>query len=434
MLINLKTQIQPPIVIVGLGKSGQSAKDLLLASGFSSAEIITFDEKSSTADYNSKQRTKADIAPKTLIVSPGFPLKDDLIQFWRAQGALVTSEINLATYFLSTEKIVGITGALGKSTTTSLIGAGLISIDKNAFIGGNLGTPFCEYALRVLKNSQARAQWIALELSSYQLENSAQLSLDYSIITYLTPNHLERYKDLQDYYQTKWSIFNQTKHKILLNENGGDLKSFAHSKDLSKALWIHPKSEKLEKFEIEKSVILGKHNIDNVALAVSFILEAGLPASCIQAIKQFQGLNHRLEIVKKTSENILFINDSKATTIDSVLTAVESCVDKPDFNKILLLIGGKDKKLPWLTLKDKISNPKIEILFFGESGLDIRKTLDLQHPYYKTLKELLSDLKKYLSPNTIVLLSPGGTSHDEFKNFEERGEVFKSWVVGHYSP
>lgn len=428
MLNSLKTQILPPIAIIGLGRSGQSAKDLLLAIGFEPKDIVTFDEKAPGSDYCSKEELKKNIKAKSLVVSPGFPLKDELIQFYKAQGACITSEINLATYFLTTEKLVGITGSLGKSTTTSLIGAGLRSFDANAFVGGNLGIPFCEYALQIFKNPLLKAQWIALELSSYQLENSEKLQLDYSIITYLTPNHLERYQDLNDYYQTKWNILNQTKNKMLLNEKGGDLKSFSANKDLTKTLWVNPKNSEFQNFHLESSVILGKHNIDNVALAAKFILVAGIDNASIEAVKSFKGLSHRLEVVKKTNHHIMFINDSKATTIDSVLTAIESCLERDDFKKIIVLIGGKDKKLPWLTLKEKLLNPKIEVLFFGESGLEILKTLNLQRPYYKTLKVCLEALPEILSNSEIVLLSPGGTSHDEFKNFEERGDFFKTWV------
>jgi UDP-N-acetylmuramoylalanine--D-glutamate ligase len=103
--------------------------------------------KAPNADFCSKEELKKSIKANSLVVSPGFPLKDELIQFYKGQGALITSEINLATYFLTTEKIVGITGSLGKSTTTSLIGAGLRSFDSHAFVGGNLGTPFCEWCI-----------------------------------------------------------------------------------------------------------------------------------------------------------------------------------------------------------------------------------------------------------------------------------------------
>lgn len=431
MLFNLKTQILPPIGIIGLGRSGQSAKKLLLASGFNQDDIFTFDEKSADADFNNRDAVVSSKNPKTLVVSPGFPLSDSLIQNWKASGAKITSEINLACAFLTDEKIVGITGSLGKSTTTSLIGAGLLSIDPNAFIGGNLGTPFCEYAIEVLLHPEKKAQWIALELSSYQLENSESLSLDYGIITYLTPNHLERYNNLDHYYDTKWKLLSMTKEKVILNSNGGDIETFATRRKLSNIQWSTPWALNLKKFQLSSAVILGKHNQNNLALAANFIIEADLPESAIEAIKQFKGLSHRLEVVGK-SQGLLFINDSKATTIDSVETAIQTCLQEPNYKRLVVLIGGKDKKLPWLQLKETLENTKILPLFFGESGQYIQQTLDMDGPYYKNLNTLLQEIKNHIKTDDIVLLSPGGTSHDEFKNFEERGDFFKNWVKTNY--
>lgn len=432
MLINLKTQILPPIGIIGLGRSGLSAKKLLLVAGFVESDISTFDETAPEAQYQSREKILAEFFPKTLVVSPGFPLEDKLIKYWKGAGVKITSEINLATYFLTTEKIVGITGSLGKSTTTSLIGAGLQAVDKNAFIGGNLGTPFCEYALRIIENPHHKALWIALELSSYQLENSENLKLDYSIITYLTPNHLERYENLEHYYNSKWRIVSMTKNKVILNSHGGDLMSYAGNKFSEKIIWTSHKDPSLNKYNLNDSTIMGLHNLDNVALASKFIVLAQLNETCLVGIKSFGGLAHRLEVVKKTNNNILFINDSKATTIDSVITAIDSCLEKTEYNKIFVLIGGKDKKLPWLELKGKISHPRLEFLFFGANGNDIRKALSTDKPYFSTLNELLAQLPALISSNSIVLLSPGGTSHDEFKNFEERGEFFKKWIKTNY--
>lgn len=431
MLINLKTQLLPPIGIIGLGLSGLSAKHLLLASGFGPNDIFTFDEKSTEADFTNRDQVLNRILPKTIIVSPGFPLSDPLIKIWRDQGALVTSEINLACSFLTDEKIIGITGSLGKSTTTSLIGAGLKSIDRNSFVGGNLGTPFCEYALSLIQNPQNKANWIVLELSSYQLENSEKLKLDYSIITYLTPNHLERYHHLFHYYETKWHIQSLTKNKMILNTHGGDLKSFASTKNLSNVIWSDPHDHHIKLFSPEEAVILGKHNQDNLALAINLVLAAEIPKSCIEEIKKFSGLSHRLEVLG-SCEGLLFINDSKATTIESVETAIESCLFKKNYQRVVVLLGGKDKKLPWPKLRPKLMNKKIFPLFFGESGSNIKAQLLVDGPCYPSLSELLKNLNSLIHKGDVVLLSPGGTSYDEFKNFEERGEFFKNWVKTNY--
>ncbi len=431
MLINLKTQLQPPIGIIGLGLSGLSAKRLLLASGFHLNEIFTFDEKSGGADFTNRDQVLSQMTPKTLIVSPGFPLNDPLIKVWREQGTLITSEINLACSFLTDEKIIGITGSLGKSTTTSLIGTGLKSVDSNAFVGGNLGTPFCEYALSLIQNPQKKAQWIVLELSSYQLENSEKLKLDYSIITYLTANHLERYHHLIHYYETKWHIQSMTKNKMILNINGGDLKSFASTKKLSNVLWSDPNDEHIKLFSPEDAVILGKHNQDNLALAINLVLAAKIPKCCIDEIKKFPGLSHRLEVVN-SHRDLLFINDSKATTIDSVETAIESCLLKKNYQRVVVLIGGKDKKLPWPELNPLIMDKNVFPLFFGESSSYIKSQLLADGPCYPSLSELVKHLKSFIRRGDIVLLSPGGTSYDEFKNFEARGDFFKNWVNANY--
>ncbi|MCK6597091.1 MAG: UDP-N-acetylmuramoyl-L-alanine--D-glutamate ligase [Bdellovibrionaceae bacterium] len=439
MLANLKTQIQPPVGIIGLGKSGLSAKKLLSLVGYSSKEIVTFDNNPSgassanTPDYSCDQDFLSQSGVRSVIVSPGFPLEHTLIKSLREQGVKITSEINLASFFLKNENVIGITGSLGKSTTTSLIGAGLKAIDDKAFVGGNLGTPFCEYAINLVESSfKSRAQWLVLELSSYQLENMSELKLAIAAITYLTPNHLERYQNLEHYYETKWSIFNHGHAQAFLNKKGGDLFAFANKKISAinntraeqEIIWADPNDMKLKDFSLTEANILGKHNQDNLALAAHILLATGLNQNCIDAMKKFSGLSHRLEVIKKTKD-ILIVNDSKATTIDSVMTAVNSCLEERLYQRVLLLLGGKDKQLPWLQLKSTLQNPKVKVIYFGYSGLAIKSIVDIEGPYFNTLNTLLENIETLLQPKDILLFSPGGTSHDEFKNFEERGDFFK---------
>lgn len=184
--------IQTPVAIVGMAKSGESAERFLLARGLKREEVLTFDQKV-PAQFNDPQALMSQGKPKTLVVSPGVPLKSSWIIEAQKAGVIVTSEINLACEVLADEKIIGVTGSLGKSTTVSLLGAGLSAFDKNAFVGGNLGTPFCEYATGVLTGKRPRAQWIVLELSSYQLENCKALKVNHAAITFLSANHMERY-------------------------------------------------------------------------------------------------------------------------------------------------------------------------------------------------------------------------------------------------
>jgi UDP-N-acetylmuramoylalanine--D-glutamate ligase len=427
MSFDLKTQIQPPVIIVGLARSGLAAYKLLLASGFQEKDILTFDERKPEAQIKSEAELEKLTHIKTAVISPGVPLKKNFIEKWRKQGVHITSEITLALSQVNDEKIIGITGSLGKSTTTSLIGAGIQCFDANTFVGGNLGIPFCEYALTVKTNPALRAKWIVLELSSYQLENADKLQLDYSMITFLSPNHLERYDSLNDYYETKWSILERTKTKMVLNENGGDLKSFALSRPSPKIRWSITLDPQLKKLELTKAALIGQHNQDNLAMAAVLGLECGFPDSYFQAIKKFGGLKHRMENLGR-KRNALFINDSKATTIDSVKAAISATKESFPDVVIYLLLGGRDKKLPWQELQYLSTDTLIRPLFFGEHGSIIKQTLRSKGPEFKTLKALLEYLsKEVFNTPTVVLFSPGGVSQDEFASFEDRGDHFRFW-------
>ncbi|MBL7544456.1 MAG: UDP-N-acetylmuramoyl-L-alanine--D-glutamate ligase [Bdellovibrionaceae bacterium] len=428
MSFDLKTQIQPPVIIIGLARSGLAAHKLLLAAGFQEKDILTYDEHKTTAQYRTEKELEALTHIKTAIISPGVSLQKKFIQNWRSQGVFITSEIHLALSQISTEKIIGITGSLGKSTTTSIIGAGILSFDENVFVGGNLGIPFCEYALSIHKNPSLKAKWIVLELSSYQLENAGDLALDYSMITFLSPNHLERYSSLEEYYDTKWTILKRTRTRLILNESGGDLKSFVSKKKTEKIRWASAQSAEIQSYRLSAAQLIGKHNQDNLAMAAVLGLECGFPLSYFAALREFRGLKHRMENLGSQRGNV-FINDSKATTIDSVRAAVHAVQESFPNEKIRLLLGGRDKKLPWSELKYLATDPGLEILFFGEHGQIIQQTLGSQGPYFSKLSDLLQFLSSsgWIS-SAIILFSPGGVSQDEFSSFEERGEFFRSWV------
>lgn len=433
MSFELKTQIQPPVIIVGLARSGMAAYKLLLFSGFEEKDIITFDEHKPEAQIKSEAELLRLTGIKTAVISPGVSLQKKFIQNWKQNGVTITSEINLALSQITTEKIIGITGSLGKSTTTSIIGAGIRSFDSNAFIGGNLGIPFCEYALSISKKPSFRARWIVLELSSYQLENLAWLQLDYSLITFLSPNHLERYSSLEHYYETKWTIYDRTKNKVILNSNGGDLKAFTSKHVHSKVIWTDSASSMIKSLNLNSARLIGAHNQDNLLMAAVLGRECGFPETYFSAIKNFTGLQHRLENLG-TKRGVVFINDSKATTMDSVKAAVMATKESFPQKSIVLLLGGRDKKLPWHELRDLTIDSQLHLLFFGEHGVMIKQTLGSPNDYFKTLSELLVYLAQRKFPalstneiHSVVLFSPGGVSQDEFSSFEERGHSFRDW-------
>ena len=256
-------KLKTPIALVGLGKSGKAAYRLLKFVGFSENEIFTFDEKDSAAEFSEPEKL-IEHKPKTVVVSPGFPLKTPWLVKLVNSGCFLTSEISLAASLISTESIIGVTGSIGKSTVVSLIGEAMLVDDPSAFVGGNLGIPFCQYAFEIL-SGRKKAKWIVLELSSYQLENCAGLKLLHSVITYLSPNHLERYNSLDEYYQTKIKIISMTSGKCILNSKSEDINKYISN---NKDHLVFTNSEQIPA-DLKKTIyLIGRHNKDNFSLAL----------------------------------------------------------------------------------------------------------------------------------------------------------------------
>lgn len=414
-------KIKPPIVIIGLGKSGRSAETFLLKIGYNKNQVLTFDEKTE-GNLKSWQDIK-NLNAGTLVVSPGVSLQSENIKNLIQQGWLLTSEINLATLILTDEIIIGVTGSVGKSTVTSFLGAGAKTDDVNAFVGGNLGTPFCEYAISQI-DQKPKAKFVILELSSYQLENCENLKLNYSAITYLSANHLERYLSLHEYYMTKCRIAKITSDVCIINSASMDLINY--KKELSGAVWQ-------TKILPEKIKLIGQHNLENYSVAIAIAQKCQWSDKAILAMKNFSGLPHRLETVGEFN-GVLYINDSKATAIDSVKVAVNAAIEniKPE-GHLYLLLGGKDKNLPWQQLKNLTLHKNLKIYFFGECAEIAKSKSELSGVVFKKMAEAVKDVFSKVVSKDIVLLSPGGTSLDEFKNFEERGDFFKELVKKQYS-
>lgn len=420
-LKNLKT----PIAIIGLGKSGLSALRLLKSVGFLETDILTYDDKDQSANFNDPAAiSKAN--PSTLVVSPGVPLSTSWIQSLVQGGCHLTSEISLAASTLTTEKVIGITGSVGKSTVTSILGVGVKADNENNFVGGNLGTPFCDYAATII-SGKAAADWIILELSSYQLENAALLKLEFSAITFLSPNHMERYSGLQHYYDTKLKITAITKKLCVVNQSSPDAVA-ASTKASCPVKLVNAKST-LKDEEIKKVALIGQHNHDNFAVAQVLAKNAGLSNEATEKMYHFKGLPHRLENVG-TVNGVTYVNDSKATAMDSVLVATFGCLEKvSEKNLLYLLLGGKDKNLPWEQLSILKEEKKIHFIFFGACGEIAKEKSKLSGEPFKTLNAALDYCLSIEKPGDMVLLSPGGTSLDEFKNFEERGHFFTKKVI-----
>lgn len=416
-----------PVAIIGMGKSGSSALALLLALGVRREEILTFDQRPGLADTSDPLKVQS-FAAKIAVVSPGVPLVTPWIQALKSSGVEITSEISLTIPLLKDEVIIGVTGSVGKSTTTAALGAAVSAIDPHCFVGGNLGTPLSIYGHDLLVKKRPRAKVVVLELSSFQLENCRGLILDASILTFLSANHLERYRNLEDYYETKFKIDTITKGPVFMNFNGGDLlkyfkKSRPDHEDLHPSRYIWVKQQAVCPLIFQQAALLGTHNRDNLALAWHAVKHFQWGDECIRALMDFSGLPHRLQKVGEY-HGVLFINDSKATALDSVTTALESCLMLGRKGRVFLLLGGRDKNLPWNTLSPLIKTPKVVFCFFGECAEKAKEMSGLPGPVFASLAGAVHDMLTQVSSGDTLLLSPGGTSLDEFKNFEDRGDCF----------
>jgi UDP-N-acetylmuramoylalanine--D-glutamate ligase len=423
--ISWAKNLNTPIAIIGLGKSGLSAARFLKALGYQDADLLTYDDKDDSAQFKRSDEIIA-AAPKTLVVSPGVPLKTTWIQQLIAGGAMLTSEISLASSIITTEKLIGITGSVGKSTVTSILGEGAKVMDEHAFIGGNLGTPFCDYATQIA-NGEKKSNWVLLELSSYQLENCEHLSLLSSAVTYLSPNHLERYDSLEEYYQVKMKITAITKDFCVFNKSSPNAIQYSRN---SKCPAVLTNAEDFINKELLNSVVLiGPHNKDNFCVAAEVAHLCEWSNNALKAMTLYRGLKHRLEFVAEI-DGVKFINDSKATAMQSVLVATKSCLQDLTFgNNLHLLLGGKDKNLPWEDLSDLSKNKNIVFTFFGACGELAKQKSGLPGSYFQNLGTAIEFCQKNAVRGDVVLLSPGGTSLDEFKSFEERGDFFKRLVL-----
>jgi len=417
--------LNKPIAVIGLGKSGLSAIRFLKAVGYTDEDILTFDDKDPSAHF-SKSDELVKKNPRTLVVSPGVPLKTAWIQNLIADGAQLTSELSLATSVLTTEKLIGITGSVGKSTVTSILGEGTRVMDEHCFVGGNLGTPFCEYATRIAKGEK-KAYWIVLELSSYQLENCEHLSLNGSAVTYLSANHLERYDNLEHYYKTKMKITEITKDFCVFNKSSEDA---TEASRFSKCPAVLTSAQDfINQSLLSTIVLIGAHNKDNFCVAAEVAHLCEWNHDSLKAMSQFPGLRHRLEYVAQI-EGVKYVNDSKATAMESVLVAVTGCLESlHEGHRLYLLLGGKDKNLPWNQLSLLRKNGNIRYVFFGACGKLASEKADLPGDYFDSLGSAVEACQKRAQSGDIVLLSPGGTSLDEFKSFEERGDFFKRMVL-----
>ena len=345
-------------------------------------------------------------------------------------------------------KTIGITGSAGKTTTTTLVGnMAKIAYGEKAYIGGNIGDPLINYVDGMKVDDVA-----ILELSSFQLEQMT-LSPNIAAILNITPNHLDRHGTMEAYTAAKARILEfQSKSDIavlgrddkgawnLRNKVSGKLLTFSlHELDegLDGAYYhdgllnLRDGNAYLPLILREKVLLRGDYNVANVLAAFVIGHAAGFPLDAmLEAVEDFRGVPHRLELVREL-HGVRWYNNSIASAPERTIAVIRA-FDEP----IVLLLGGRDKNLPWEELMQLVNERVDHVVIFGEAADKIQKTVDSLGLGEKRftlsranrLQEAVRLAAEVAEAGDVVLLSPGGTSFDEFKDFEERGERFRTWV------
>ena len=350
-------------------------------------------------------------------------------------------------------RVIGITGSAGKTTTTSLVGEiakhhfKLKKPNHTVWVGGNIGIPLIMDLDKMQEDDLA-----VMELSSFQLEIMTT-SPQIATILNLTPNHLDRHGSMSEYVSAKAHILTHQSPKDIAVLNRDDPKvrelypevngrkiTFGFNPPIDKQDSTYIKRDKLylqadgqtaKIISTDFINLRGMHNLYNALAAVAISASASLSIQAIyEGIIAFKGVPHRLEFVRSWGGADWF-NDSIATAPERAIAALES-FDEP----IVLLAGGRDKNLSWTSLGEEIRRKVDHLILFGEVADLIQDTVGVVRPNLrphtidrcKNLEESIKIAAERVAPGDVVLLSPGGTSFDEFKDFEERGKRFKQWV------
>jgi len=350
-----------------------------------------------------------------VVVSPGVPESHLLLQEAKRSSVSIISEIDLAMHDYAGQ-LIGITGTNGKSTTTVMIGHLLTKLGLDFSMGGNLGDP--PSAIRAKRTLPGI---VALELSSYQLEQSTALRPAVSIFTSFSHDHMARHGSLEAYFAAKWKLFAASSENSLsiVTHDVLTLARNFHMPEPPGTLLI---ADKLG-VDLSSAGISEKHNLLNATFALFAVAKvSGKPVGDLcSLLKDFRGLPHRCELIG-TIGNKPIINDSKSTNVESTMVAIES---QP--GPLVLMMGGQGKGEPYSPLLKSLSGVA-RLVTFGASGNEIGAALSASVPttkYLSLAEALKSELPKVQKQPMTLLFSPGCASFDEFNNYEHRGEFFK---------
>lgn len=446
------------IVVVGAARSGLAVARLLrfkgaivflTDSGTIGSSII---QQLANDGIDAEQGKHSDLAKAGdfLVVSPGVPTQSPLVQYYLQNGKKVFSEIEVASWF-NPEAIIAVTGTNGKTTVTSWIDHLWGVAQRDYVVGGNIGLAFSSLLMNRAENIEA-----VLEVSSFQLDHTDSFKPKISVILNITPDHLDR-------YDNNFAAYAAAKYRIYENQGSGDslvfnfddenlrthileasfkgenekpnLLAFSTKKDHGlNGLFIR-EGVVIQRQEKEETAIMdvaeiglkGQHNTANALAVIAVALASGISVEHIKiSLSDFRGVAHRMEKVA-TINGVSYINDSKATNIDAVWYAL-SAFHEP----VVLILGGRDKGNNYRKLFDQIHNKVHSVIAIGESRNHIVHELEFMVPHVEAveyLKEAVSRAFEMAKKGEVVLLSPACSSFDQFQNYEDRGNQFRTLVT-----
>jgi len=438
------------VTVIGAARSGAAVAKLLRSQGAgifvsdsSSAEKLQSSLslfKSDGIEYETGKHTTRVYDCELMVISPGVPGNAPVVLEAQKRNIKVISELEVGCWFCRSP-IVAITGANGKTTTTTLIGRILDHAKKKHVVAGNIGTAFSSVFLEL-----AETDIVVLEVSSFQLDHIETFRPKISILLNITPDHLDRYDhSMEKYAASKARVFeNQQPDDVLIFNADDDWTNRVVSQAKSRKIAFsitHRLNEgafveneklvtslggvKTEIIDINNIYIKGKHNLYNSMAAVLAGQLLGVEADSLRStLEKFEGVEHRLEFVREL-DNVRYYNDSKATNVDSVWYALQAFKEP-----IVLLLGGRDKGNDYSRLAELVKKQVKAIIAVGESADKVEQAFRGIVGITKagTMDEAVEAAHSIAQSGNVVLLSPACASFDWFKNYEHRGQVFKELV------
>ena len=440
------------IAVIGLARSGRAVATLLRKHGYNvyASDLASSPDTGRCAEELRSQGIAVDVGRHDLerlaraslvVASPGVPPSARPLAFSRENGIRVASEVEIALHFLDGPRVIAVTGTNGKTTTTALIAHLLRGLDLEAVEAGNIGTPLSEIAIR-----EQQPKWISLEMSSFQLHDTPSLKPEVGVLTNLSPDHLDRYATVEEYYADKARLFANANGDSLWVVNDDDKTVMAMVRDVAgrKYPFSLTSNEAPGYFDSVRSELvvlgapllqrhdlplLGPHNVANALAACLAVMVAdrshqtqkarkGMAA----ALRTFRSLPHRLELVGEFG-GVQWINDSKATNVSSAAVAIDG-MERPT----VLLLGGRHKGEAYTPLVDAVRKKVKRVIAYGEAAAmiatDLRPVVDVVR-LGSDFDEVIRTARATARAGEAILLSPACSSYDMFSNYEERGERFR---------